>query len=54
MDCRIKIAKKLLTDTDKSIESILYECGFTNRTAFFKKFYKIVGCTPLQFRKNQK
>ena len=54
MDCRINVAKELLVKTDKSIESIMYECGFTNRTAFFKKFNEIVGCTPLQYRKNQK
>ena len=53
MECRIKKAKELLSKSDKPIESIIYECGFTNRTAFFKKFNKAVGCTPLQFRKNQ-
>lgn len=53
-DCRIKRAKKLLVGTDKPIERILSECGFRNRTAFFKRFFDRVGCTPLQYRKNQK
>ena len=48
------ISKELLVKTDKSIESIMYECGFTNRTAFYKKFYEHNGNTPLQYRKNQK
>ena len=53
-ECRIKKAKRMLWKTDLSIEQILSECGFTNRTAFFKKFFQSVGMTPLQYRKNQK
>ena len=54
MECRIKKAKELLLTTDNSIETIVFECGFSNRTAFFKKFFELVGVTPLQYRKNQK
>ena len=54
MDCRINMAKEMLVKTDKCIEGIMYECGFSNRTAFFKKFQNVVGCTPLRYRKNQK
>lgn len=54
MECRIDKAKELLLKTDKPIETVLAECGFTNRTVFFKKFSESVGITPLQFRKNQK
>jgi folylpolyglutamate synthase/dihydropteroate synthase len=50
----VKKAKNLLLNTDKPIESIISECGFSNRTEFFKKFYALEGVTPLQFRKNQK
>ena len=52
--CRINKAKDLLLRSERSVDFVMYECGFTNRTAFFKKFYEQVGCTPLQFRKNQK
>jgi AraC-like DNA-binding protein/mannose-6-phosphate isomerase-like protein (cupin superfamily) len=52
--CRIKKAKNLLLNTDMPIESIISECGFSNRTAFFKKFYAFEGITPLRYRKNQK
>ena len=54
MECRIKKAKRLLLTTDHSVESIVFECGFSNRTAFFKKFFDLTGVTPLQYRKNQK
>lgn len=53
-ECRIKKAKHLLRNTDLPIESVIFECGFSNRTAFFKKFYAFEGITPLRFRKNQK
>ena len=53
-ECRIKKARKLLLNTDESIEEIISECGFSNRTAFFRKFHATEGVTPLQFRKNQK
>lgn len=49
--CRIKKAKKLLTETNHSIESIIGECGYSNRTRFFNHFRKETGLTPLQYRK---
>lgn len=52
--CRIRKAEKLLKQTDMPIEQIISECGFSNRTAFFKKFSEALGQTPLQYRKNQK
>lgn len=52
--CRIDKAKRLLEETDLPIERILSECGFSNRTAFFQKFARSIGQTPLQYRKNQK
>jgi AraC family L-rhamnose operon regulatory protein RhaS len=53
-ECRIKKAKWMLINTESSVESIISECGFSNRTAFFKKFFASEGITPLQFKKNQK
>ena len=52
--CRVKKAEKLLSETDMHIERIVSECGFSNRTAFFKSFFDVFGQTPLQYRKNQK
>ncbi len=51
--CRMERAKQLLEGTDAPVDAILSECGFTNRTAFFKLFAQSYGCSPLQYRKNQ-
>ncbi len=53
-ECRLDKATLLLRETDKPTETVITECGFSNRTAFFKKFTARMGVTPLQFRKNQK
>lgn len=53
-NCRIEKAQQLLTQTSKTVEAIMEECGYTNRTAFFKAFTQKHGCTPLQYRKVQK
>ena len=52
--CRIELAKKLLTETDISVSDVCTECGFTDRTKFFKTFSDRVGTTPLKFRKSKK
>lgn len=51
--CRVEKACVLLSSTDKKIEEIISECGFSDRTRFFKLFYKEIGITPLQYRKNK-
>lgn len=53
-DCRIKKASELLTETDISVEDIIYDCGFTNRTRFFKVFSQKIGTTPSKYRKMSK
>ena len=53
-ECRLNKAKTMLIKTEKPIEAVMYECGFSNRTAFFKKFSEHTGSTPLKFRRNQK
>ena len=53
-DCRIEKAKDILINSDRSVETVMAECGFSNRTAFFKAFFERMQFTPLQFRKNQK
>lgn len=52
-ECRIDRARELLATTDLPIETVMLECGFSDRTAFFKKFRTAVGTTPLRFRKDQ-
>ena len=53
-DCKVEKAIELLTKTDISVESIIYDCGFTNRTRFFKIFKEKTGNTPSKYRKCQK
>ncbi len=35
-----------LLDTDKNIDDIIYECGFTNKTYFYDLFEKEYGVKP--------
>ena len=51
---RIEYAKKLIIETDLSITEIVIESGFTSTSNFYSKFIKCVGCSPLQFRKDNK
>ena len=51
---RIKDALHLLTDKryqDKNIEDISTMVGFANRQSVYATFYKIVGVTPMAYRK---
>lgn len=52
--CRIEKACKLLSDSDLTVERIIGECGFSNRTKFFGEFTRRMGVTPLVYRKNLK
>ncbi len=47
-------ARKLLSDTDRSISSIITELGFSNRSHFYRLFEKYYGETPLDYRKRCK
>jgi len=48
---RVEAVKKMLTDDNKySIEAIGYDCGFANKSSFFKVFKEISGETPLEYR----
>ncbi len=50
---RIERSKELLTNTNRSLWVISYEVGFNNPSQFHRNFVSLVGCTPLQYRKNQ-
>ena len=52
---RVTIAKRLLQNTDISIDSIAREAGFTDRIQFSTTFRKVIGLTPSEYRnKKQK
>ncbi len=47
---RFSVAKRLLSDTKKSISTISYEVGFNNASYFASKFKSLYGITPKAFR----
>lgn len=49
---RMDYAKKLLKETQLSINDIAENCGFNNLSYFMRTFKKYVGCTPNDFRSN--
>lgn len=49
---KVQRAKHLLVNTNKSIESICEESGFTQSKYFYKTFKESEGITPLKYRKS--
>ncbi len=50
---RLKHAEKLLKTTNKTVQEIMYCCGFNNKTYFYREFAKKYQQTPKEYR-NQK
>ena len=50
---RIKMAKKLLVDTDNSLKMIVDAVGYSDVSSFIKKFKKLVGATPGEYRRSK-
>ncbi len=51
IEVRINHAKRMLIEeSDYTTEAICFECGFNNRSNFFRHFKQIVGCTPVAYR----
>lgn len=50
---RINAAKKMLTQTNKSIQDIFKEVGFNNKQTFVRVFKSITHVTPSEYRKNK-
>ena len=48
---RIEASKKLLANSNLSIEEIVDKIGFSNKTHFYKKFYEFTGFSPKDYRK---
>lgn len=49
---RINCAKRLLKNTELSIEEICYQSGFSDAAYFIQVFKRFEGITPLKFRKS--
>ena len=53
-DLRIGHAAKLLIETEKNISEICFDSGFNNISNFNRSFRAQKGCTPSEFRSQQK
>lgn len=51
--CRLLKAADLLVKTKLTIDEIVFQSGFTNRSTFYRAFSKKYNCTPTEFRKRQ-
>ncbi len=51
---RCEQAKFLLMNTDNSLLDICYSCGFSDPKYFNKRFSFLYGCTPKEYRKENK
>ncbi|MCB8882996.1 helix-turn-helix transcriptional regulator [Acidisoma cellulosilytica] len=49
---RIAQAKRLLVETDQSIASIAFDCGFTHQEHLTRTFRRFTGTTPAAHRKS--
>ena len=47
---RLKLAKKLLSESAKSVNEVAEECGFNDPSYFTKTFKNVVGMTPKEYR----
>ena len=46
---RVMLAKEMM-DTDASLNNIAYQCGFNDYSNFLRKFNKVVGISPREYR----
>lgn len=49
---RINEARRLLTEENRSITEIAYECGFSSLRSFNRSFAEQIGITPREYRKS--
>lgn len=50
---RLENALKLLKTSNKTVQEIMYACGFANKAYFYREFQKKYGVTPKQYRDRQ-
>lgn len=50
---RVRLAKRLLTETSETINDITEKVGFTNSNTFIRVFKRYEGITPGQYRKGE-
>lgn len=53
MDLKLQEAKRLLVETDRTLDDIAFSLGFSNGNYFSKVFKKNVGISPSSYRTNE-
>ena len=51
---RLEKAAELLYYTDLSVNDVITQCGYQNKTYFYRVFRNKYGVSPMEFRKNKK
>lgn len=49
---RIKEAQRLLGETDLTVTSVMFECGFQTKSNFNREFARVTGMTPSGYRRS--
>ncbi len=50
-EIRISHACRMLIEDNLTVESVFVECGFNNASNFYRHFKKIIGITPVEYKK---
>ncbi len=51
---RFTQVERLLVTTTRTIQEIMYDCGFRNKAYFFREFAKIYNVTPKEYRQSHR
>lgn len=51
---KVKLACKLLIESNKQVSEIAFECGYESLPFFYRQFKKFMGCSPLVYQKKYK
>lgn len=51
---RVEAAKRMLSETDRTILTIAFDCGFNSKASFNSVFLKVTGMSPSEFRAKQR
>ncbi len=50
----VEHAAWLLAESDSSIASVAFECGFQDLSTFYRRFKSVHGCAPAEWRRRQR
>lgn len=49
---KLKKAANLLKTTDRTVQEIMFDCGFNNKSYFYRTFAQTYGMSPKEYRKS--